>query len=349
MKAIFFEKHGGPEVLRYADLPDPELEPGHALVRVKAASLNHLDIWVRRGWRGLHLELPHITGSDVAGELVEVGPNSQPPSGGAWNAGDRVVVNPGINLFQDEWTRTGQHSLSPGYRVLGEQIRGGLAEYVVVPTENIFRLPEEVPFDRAAAGLLVGVTAWRMLFHCANLQPGQSILIVGAGGGVNSVTTAIAKKCGATVYCLTSSEEKIRKARDLGADEVLNYKKTSNWHAEILRMTKGRGVDIVIDNVGQATIQKSLRAVTRGGKIVTVGNTSGHEIAIDNRVLFTKQISLIGSTMGSQQDFIDSMNFMLKHDVKVPIDRVEPLSNGIEMLQYLEEGKQFGKIVLTTD
>lgn len=340
MKAIFFEKHGDIDVLKYADLPDPEPKPGEALIRVKAVALNHLDIWVRRGWNGLHLDMPHITGSDVAGEIVSVNAQSHllPDTS--------VVINPGINNTVDEWTRRGQHSLSPGYKVLGEQMCGGMAEYVCVPIENVFRLPEGRSYEQAAAAALVGTTSWRMLFRCAALQAGQSVLIIGAGGGVNSLTLSLARAAGATVFAITGSDEKARKAEALGAHHVINYNSNQSWHVEILKLTKGRGVDLVIDNVGQATITKSLRAVTRGGKIVTVGNTSGHELHIDNRVLFTKQISLIGSTMGSPQDFIECMNFMLKHDIQPVIDRVEPLSEGIKMLKYLEDGKQFGKIVL---
>lgn len=340
MKAIFFEQHGGLEVLKYGDLPEPKPAPGHALIRVRAVALNHLDIWVRRGWAGLHLNFPHIGGADVAGEIVSVNAES------TWKPGTRVVINPGLISADDEWTRRGEDSISPGYSILGEQLRGGFAEFVSVPAENVFKLPDEIGFEDGAAPLLVGTTCWRMLFKRALLQPGESVLIVGSGGGVNSLSILLAKAAGATVYALAGSSEKASQARRLGCLEVINYRENPQWAVEILKLTKGRGVDIVIDNVGAGTFPNSLRAVRRGGRIVTVGNTSGHEIKFDNRLLFTKQVSLIGSTMGSRQDFSDAMQFLWSHSYRVPIDRVEPLSRGIEMLKRLEDGHQFGKIVL---
>ena len=341
MKAIFFEKHGGIEVLKYGDLPDPKPGPGQALVRVRAVALNHLDIWVRRGWKGLHLNFPHITGSDIAGDVVSVHAESN------WNTGDPVVINPGIKTKEDEWTKRGLDSVSPGYRIIGEHFPGGLAEFVVVPVGNLFRIPDGLTYEEAAAPLLVGMTCWRMLFTRGGLKPGETVLIVGSGGGVNSLAIAFAKAAGAKVYALTSTPEKAQRAQELGAAHVVNYLETPKWHIEILRLTKGRGVDVVVDNVGHATYSKSLRAVARGGRILTVGNTSGHEVVFDNRFLFAKQVSIIGSTMGSTQDFLDAMSFLIEHEIKPIIDSVQPLSNGIELIQRLEEGKQFGKIILT--
>jgi len=340
MKAIFFEQHGGIEVLKYADLPDPEPGPGEALIKVSAVALNHPDVWVRRGWRGLRLEMPHITGSDIVGEIVTVNAES------VWTPGTRVIVNPGVSTMEDEWTRRGQDSVSPGYSIIGEQLRGGLAEYVAVPIENVFKAPDGLSDEEAAAPLLVGTTCWRMLFVRGELSPGETVLVVGSGGGVNSLAIALAKAAGAVVYALSSTKEKMALAEELGAEEVINYVDQPNWHVEVLRLTKGRGVDMVIDNVGQATIGKSLRAVSRGGRVVTVGNTTGHDVHFDNRLLFTKQVSLIGSTMGSKQDFMDAMEFMWQNDIKAPIDQVGPLSDGIKLSQHLEEGRQFGKIVI---
>lgn len=345
MKAIFFEAHGGPEVLKYADLPDPSPRPGEALVRVKAVALNHLDIWVRRGWKGLSLEMPHITGNDIAGEVASL--NLGVFAGTSVPAvGSRVIVNPGVITVEDEWTRRGEDSLSPGYRIIGEHFRGGLAEYVTVPIGNLYLANESLSDEESAAPLLVATTCWRMLFKRGQLRPGETVLIVGAGGGVNSLAIALAKAAGATVYALSSTKEKLDKALELGAAHVIDYKRDSNWPVEVLKLTRGRGVDLVIDNVGASTFSKSLRAVARGGRIVTVGNTSGFDIAFDNRLLFTKQVSLIGSTMGSRQDFADVMEFMWRHRIKAPIDKVAPLKEGISMLQYLEAGQQFGKIVL---
>jgi NADPH:quinone reductase-like Zn-dependent oxidoreductase len=342
MKAIFFEHHGEIDVLKYADLPTPEPKAEEALIKVRAVSLNHLDIWVRRGWQGLHLEMPHISGSDVAGEIVAI--NSATST---WNIGTRVIVNPGILTSEDEWARKGEDSLSPGYKILGEQIRGGLAEYVCVPVSNLFHLPDTVTFEEGAAPLLVGVTCWRMLFKRARIRAGETLLVVGAGGGVNSLTLMVARAAGATVLALTSGKTKMEKALSLGASAAIDYTVQQDWHNEVLKLTKGRGVDVVVDNVGAKTFSKSLRAVARGGRIVTVGNTKGYEIAFDNRLLFTKQVSLIGSTMGSRQDFIEAMEFFRQRNLKIPIDTVAPLSEGIRMIKRLEDGQQFGKIVLT--
>ncbi len=340
MKAIFFEQHGEINVLKYADLPDPEPKPGEALIKVKAVAINHLDIWVRRGWPGLKLAMPHIGGSDIAGEIVSVNAKS------IWTPGMKVIVNPGISTSEDEWTRRGEDSLSPGYKIIGEQSCGGLAELVTVPIQNVFTMPEEWSFEEAAAPLLVGTTVWRMLFNRAALKAGETVLVVGSGGGVNSLTIPFAKKAGATVFALAGNQEKSRKARELGADEVIDYSKNPSWHLEILRLSRGRGVDIVVDNVGAPTISMSLKSVARGGRIVTVGNTKGFDVTFDNRLLFAKQVSLIGSTMGSKQDFLDCIQFMIKNKIKPIIDRVAPLSDGIKMINELEKGNQFGKVVL---
>lgn len=340
MKAIFFEQHGEIDVLRYADLPDPKPSAGEVLIKVKAVALNHLDIWVRRGWKGLKLTMPHISGSDIAGEIVAASVES------AWLPKTKVIVNPGINLGEDEWTRRGEDSMSPGYKIIGEDLKGGMAEYITVPAENVFKMPQHLSFEEAAAPLLTGVTCWHMLFKRAKLGPGESVLLVGSGGGVNSLAICFAKAVGATVYVLAGGKDKLKKAQDLGADYVIDYKKHENWSLEVLKLSRSRGVDVVVDNVGKKTFTNSLHAVARGGRIVTVGNTTGYDITFDNRLLFSKQVSLIGSRMGSKQDFLESQQFMWQHNIKAPIDRVEKLKDGIKMIKHLEDGKQFGKIVL---
>jgi NADPH:quinone reductase-like Zn-dependent oxidoreductase len=347
MKALCFYEHGELDVLQYTDVPEPEPGPGQVLVRVRACALNHLDVWIRRGWPGLKLDMPHWTGADVAGEVAGLGEGVT-----GWEIGQRVVVEPGISTCADEFTRRGEHSLSPGYVILGENIRGGQAEYVAVPEINLMPIPEgmdaehPIDFAAAAAPLLVSLTAWRMLVHRARLRTRESVLVVGAGGGVNSMAIQIAKLAGATVYALTSSEEKMEKARQLGADVVLNYREDPDWSKTIYKMTNRRGVDVVVDNVGQATLAQSLRAVARGGRIVIVGNTSGPQAEIDARFIFGKQISIIGSTMGTHQDFRDVMELVWAGKLKAIVDRVMPLSEGRAAFEALERGEQFGKIVL---
>lgn len=340
MKALYFREHGGLEVLQYGDLPDPHPGPGEALVQVKAVALNHLDLWVRQGWPGLNLPKPHIGGSDVAGLVAGYGTGANGPA-----VGTRVVIDPGVVLGEDEWTRRGEESVSPHYQLLGEDVRGGCAEYVTVPSRNLLPIPDGIDFAQAAAPILVGLTAWRMLVKRAQLKGGESVAIVGAGGGVNSISIQIAKYLGATVYAITSTPDKMRKAKELGADDVINYRQ-EDWSKKLYQLTGKRGVDVVVDNVGQATLNSSMRALARGGRVVIVGNTSGPKAEIDVRFIFGKQIGLIGSTMGSHQDFCDVMELVWAGTLKPVIDRMMPLSEGRAAHELLAAGQQFGKIVL---
>ena len=340
MKALYFMEHGELDVMRYGDVPDPSPGPGEVLVKVRACAINHLDIWVRRGWPGLKLEMPHWCGADVAGEVVEWGRDVS-----GRRIGDRVVVDPGISTTEDEFTRTGEGSVSPGYQILGEQRRGGACEYVSVPERNVHRMQEGWDFAQSAAPLLVTLAAWRMLIHRARLRAAESVLVVGAGGGVNSMAIQIAKLAGATVYVVCGNEEKGKRALALGADEVLDRSRV-DWVKEVHKITGRRGVDVVVDNVGKATIMRSMQAVARGGRIVIIGNTSGPHGEIDMRYVFGKQISLIGSTMGSHQDFLDVIHLLWEGRLRPVVDRIMPLSQGIDAYKLMEQGEQFGKIVL---
>jgi NADPH:quinone reductase-like Zn-dependent oxidoreductase len=342
VKALCFHQHGELDVLRYEDVPDPQPGPGEVLVRVRACALNHLDVWVRRGWPGINLELPHWTGADVAGEVAGLGTGVS-----QWKLGQRVVVEPGFATYEDEFTRRGEHSLSRGYVILGEHVRGGQADYVTAPAERLMPIPDGWEYARAAAPLLVSLTAWRMLVHRAALRAGESVLVVGAGGGVNSMAIQIAKMAGATVYALTSTDEKMERARTLGADVVLNYREDPQWNQTLYRFTGKHGIDVVVDNVGQATLDQSMRVAARGGRIVIVGNTSGPITEIDVRLVFGKQLSIIGSTMGTHQDFQDVMKLVWEGSLVTIVDRVLPLSEGRKAFEVLERGEQFGKIVLT--
>jgi NADPH:quinone reductase-like Zn-dependent oxidoreductase len=341
MKALYFEEHGNLDVIHYGSVPDPVAGPDDVVVKVRACALNHLDIWVRRGWPGLKLEKPHWCGADVAGDVAEVGRNVS-----SWQVGQAVVVDPGITLIEDEFTRRGEDSLSAGYNVLGEHTRGGAAEYLAVPATNLAAMPEGWEYPDAAAPLLVGLTAWRMLIHRARLRAGETVLVVGSGGGVNSIAVQIAKIAGAKVFVVAGDANKAKQARELGADEVLD-RSSVDWGKEIYRLTQKRGVDVVVDNVGKATLTKSMMAVARGGRIVIVGNTSGPQTEIDIRYIFGKQISLIGSTMGSHQDFRDILELIKTGRLKPVIDRVMPLSEGKEAYGLMERGEIFGKLVLT--
>jgi NADPH:quinone reductase-like Zn-dependent oxidoreductase len=246
---------------------------------------------------------------------------------------------------EDEWTKCGEESLSPHYHILGEDIWGGCAEYVTVPAGNLLPTPDGFDFAQAAAPALVFLTAWRMLVKRAQVQAGETVAIVGAGGGVNSAAIQICKHLGAEVYAITSTPDKMKKAQELGADHVINYK-AEDWSKAVFVATGKRGVDVVVDNVGAATWTQSVRALTRGGRLVNVGCTSGPVVEMDLRLVFRKQISIIGSTMGSHQDFHDVMSLIWSGELHPVIDRVMPLSEGRAAHELLERGEQFGKIVL---
>jgi NADPH:quinone reductase-like Zn-dependent oxidoreductase len=341
MKALYFEQHGELDVIQYGDVPEPKTGPGQIKVQVRATALNFLDIWVRRGWPGLKLEMPHWCGADVAGEIVELGEGVSD-----WQVGQRVVADPGVNLFEDEHTGRGEDSVSPGYHVLGEHRRGGAAEYIVLPADSWAAMPDDVDFPEAAAPLLVTLTAWRMLIHRAVLRAGESVLVVGAGGGVNSMAIQLAKLAGAFVFTVASNDKKAQLAKDLGADVVLDRSQV-DWGREIYKLTDKRGVDVIVDNVGKATLMASMQALARGGRIVIVGNTSGPLTEIDIRYIFGKQISLIGSTMGSHQDFKEVIAMLWAGKLKPVVDRVMPLSQGRRAYEIMQKGEQLGKIVLT--
>lgn len=326
--------------MRYEDVPNAVPREGEVLVQVKACALNHLDIWVRRGWPGLKLDMPHWGGSDIAGVVAGIGPGVT-----GWSIGQRVAADPGVSTVRDEFTRRGEDSVSPGYHILGEQVRGGFAEWIAVPSANLVAMPDGVDFHEAAAPLLVTLTAWRMLINRAKLRPGETVLVVGAGGGVNSMAIQIAKLAGATVFVVAGNSAKAAKAEELGADVVIDRSRT-DWGKAILDLTGKRGVDIVVDNVGAATMGTSLKAVARGGRIVIVGNTSGHQAIVDIRFIFSRQIKLIGSTMGSHQDFLTVTPLLWSGKLKTLIDRTMPLSHGREAMEAMEKGELFGKIVL---
>ena len=340
MKALCFHRHGDPGALRYEDVAEPAPGRGEVLVEVKACALNHLDIWVMRGWPGLQLEMPHWGGSDIAGVVAGLGEGVT-----GVGVGERVVIDHGINPVEDEFTLRGEHSMSPRYMIIGEHVRGGFARYVKAPSKNLVKIPDNVDFPPACAPLLVTLTAWRMLIKRAKLRAGETVLIVGAGGGVNSASIQIAKLAGALVYVVASNAKKAEKALELGADFVIDRSEV-DWGKEVHKLTGRRGVDLVVDNVGASTLPTSMSAAARGGRIAIVGNTSGPLVQIDVRMIFGKQISLIGSTMGTPQDFRDVTRMLWSGEIKTVIDEVMPLSEGVRGFHMMERGEQFGKIVL---
>ncbi len=341
MKAIIFHQHGGPEVLEYTDFPTPEPGAGQVLVRLKVAALNRMDLWTRNGWPGIKLEYPHIPGADGAGEVAAIGAGVT-----RWQVGQRVVINSSLGCGQCDFCLSGQDNLCRDWHLLGETVRGTYAEYVVVPANNLYPMPDGfAEWDAAAAGLVFH-TAWHSLITRAHLHPGESVLVVGASGGVNTASIQIAKMTGATVYVVGSDSEKLALAESLGADFLIDRSQEENWSKAVFLLTGKRGVDVVVDNVG-TTFPLSFRAARKGGRILTVGNTGGPKFEIDNRFIFGKHLSLIGSSMGTLQDFAQVMDLVFAGKLKPVVDRDFPLAEARAAQEYLESGKQMGKVTLS--
>ncbi len=340
MKAILFHQHGGPDVIEYGDFPTPQPGPHQVQVQIKAAAMNRLDVWVRNGWPGIKLEYPHIMGADGAGVVSAIGDGVA-----QFSPGDQVVINSSLSDGTCEFCTAGQDNLCVKWALLGETVRGTYAEYVVVSDRNVVKMPDDFPYDQAAAAALVFHTAWHSLITRGQLRAGESILIVGAGGGVNTAALQIAKYAGAKVYVVGSNAAKLTRAQALGADVLIDRSK-EDWSKAIFQLTGRRGVDVVVDNVGASTMMSSLRAVRKGGRILTVGNTGGPKFEFDNRFMFSKHITLIGSTMGTRTDFATVMRLVFEGKFAPPIDRMFALKEARSAHEHMERGEYFGKIVL---
>jgi NADPH:quinone reductase-like Zn-dependent oxidoreductase len=340
LKAVYFHQHGGPEVLEYGEFPAPIPGPGQVLVRLHAAALNRLDLWVRDGWPGIKLEYPHIPGADGAGEVAALGPGVE-----GWRVGERVVINSNLSCGRCEYCLAGMDNRCRSWQLLGENVRGTYAEFVAVPAVNLLRLPEGFDEKVAAAGALVYHTAWHSLITRGGLRPGESVLVVGASGGVNSASIQIAKLTGAHVIVVGSSPQKLDFARSMGADELVDRSAGENWSKTVYELTGKRGVDVVVDNVG-TTFPFSFRAAGKGGRILTVGNSGGPKIEIDNRYIFGKHLSILGSSMGTHADFAAVMGLIFGGRLTPPVSDVFPLPQARAAQECLELGQQMGKIVL---
>ncbi len=344
MKATVFHEHGGPDVLSYEDIDTPYVNPDQVLVNVKYVALNHLDLFVRGGLPGLKLEMPHILGSDISGEIAEVGSKVRDQ----FEVGQKIMVDPGISCGTCEFCVRGQESLCSSYGIIGEHYRGGYAEYLNVDAKNIIPIPNEGGLDMAGAASipLTLMTAWRMLITKAQIKPGDDVLIIGIGGGVALAGLQIAKAAGARVIVTSSSDEKLTKAYVLGADVGINHSETPEYHQEISKLTKKRGVDVVLDSVGQATWTRSLRSLRKGGKLVTCGATSGPMAETNVNLLFWKQLEILGSTMGSRDELRTALKLVWNQTIRPTVDRILPLSKAKDAHEILEKGEQMGKIVL---
>ncbi|HUX34846.1 MAG TPA: zinc-binding dehydrogenase [Gemmatimonadaceae bacterium] len=342
MRGLTISAHGGLDEVQFRDdLPEPALQaPTDVRVRVQAVALNHLDLFVLAGLPGVTIVPPWVVAADAVGVVDEVGSAAV-----GVRVGDTVVVNPGISDRTCRYCREGDHPLCIHFGILGEHQPGTAAEYVVVPAFNVRSIPATTPVEQAAAFGLVTITAWRMLVTRARLQAGERVLIWGIGGGVATAALQICKLVGAEVWVTSSSDEKLERARALGADHVLNHR-TADVARELRAATGKAGVDVVVDNVGAATWKQSMGALGRRGRLVTCGGTSGPIVETDVRRLFWNQISILGSTMGNDTEFDAIVGHLREGRLLPPVDRVYPIEQGREAYARLERGEQFGKIVL---
>ncbi len=343
MKAVLFHSHGGPEVLEYTEFSTPEPGDGQVLVKLEAAALNRMDLWTRNGWPGIKLEYPHIPGADGAGIVAGLGRCVSD-----WKMGDRVVINANLGCGRCPACTAGQDNLCREWHLLGETVRGTYAEYVAVPATNLYPIPEGFESNQAAAAALVFHTAWHSLITRGKLKPGENVLVVGASGGVNTASIQIARLAGAKVIVVGSNPEKLNLAESLGADHLIDRSKDENWPKLVYNITGKRGVDVVVDNVG-TTFPSSFRSAAKGGRILTVGNSGGPKFEIDNRFIFGKHLSIIGSSMGTRADFATVMDLVFAGKLKPVMDRVYPLVEARSAQELLEKGEQLGKITLIID
>ena len=340
MKAVIFSQHGGPEVLKYTEGPDPQIKANEVLVEVRACALNHLDVWVRAGLPGIKIPLPHILGDDVAGIVRDAGELV------TWTKpGDEVMVQPGVSCGHCVECLAGRDNMCDEYDMIGYRRDGGYAELLSVPGVNVIPKPGNLSWPEAAALPLVTLTAWHMLVTQARVQPGEDVLIHAAGSGVGSLGIQIAKLRGARVIATASSDAKLTKARELGADETVNYTR-DDWPKEVKKLTNGRGVDVVFEHTGAATWPGSIVSLKKGGRLVTCGATSGYDARTDLRQVFYRHLTILGSMMGSKAELLSAMNFIGTGQIRAVVDRTLPLAEARKAHELMEDRAQFGKLVL---
>jgi NADPH:quinone reductase-like Zn-dependent oxidoreductase len=343
MRAVVFYEHGGPEVLQYReDIATPEPGADEVLVRVQFAALNRLDDFVRTGWRGLNLAFPHILGADFSGTIAALGSGVT-----GWQVGQAVVANPTLWCGQCRYCMAGRQNECEHFAILGEHVPGAYAEYVRITARNLVAVPQGYPMDKAAAMPLVGVTAWHSLVVRGNVRPGETVLVVGAGGGVNSTAIQIAKLTGATVLAVAGDAKKAEIAHELGAEWTVDREQTPDWGKAVWAHTGRQGVDVVVDNVGEATWAASLRSLARGGRLLTVGGTTGYSAPTPINLLFGRHLSIIGSTMGTQADFEAVMAQVWAGKLRPVVDEIFPLAKYPLALVRMLRGESFGKILLS--
>lgn len=346
MKALYIENHGGPEQLKFGDLESPQIQEGQVLVQVRACALNHLDIWVRNGIPAYPIKFPHILGSDISGEIKEIHPQAKINLDSRnLKIGSHVVIAPGLFCGNCMECREGHDNQCDTAKIIGAGTKGGYAQSCVVPAKNVFPKPSHLSFEEAASFPLTFLTAWHMLVTRAELKQGEKVLIVGAGSGVGSASIQIVKICGGIAIAASSSIEKLSKAKELGADFTIHTEKEELFK-KVREITDHKGVDIVFEHVGPATWEQSFKSLARCGRIVTCGNTTGPTVPLDLRALFSKDITVLGSKLGTLQEFNELLRLMEKKKLKPVVSKIFPLSEGRLAHEFLERKEQFGKVVL---
>jgi NADPH:quinone reductase-like Zn-dependent oxidoreductase len=340
MKAVRFHEHGGLEVLKFEEAPEPKVQPAEVLVKVRACALNHLDLWLRMGMGSWDLPMPHIVGSDISGEVAEAGSLVT-----RVKPGDRVLLCPGISCGQCPRCFSGLDSACRSYTLFGVMVDGGYAEYVKSPEVNVFPIPGDLSFDEAAAVPLVFITAWHMLVTRAQLKPGEDVLVIGAGSGVGSAAIQIAKLLGARVLAVAGADWKLEKAKALGADEGINHAQQS-IAAEVKRLTDKRGVDVIVEHVGAAVWEACFESLATCGRLVTCGVTTGAEVKLNLQRLFGRQRTLLGSYMGGKGELAEALKLVGQRQLKAVIDSSFPLKDAREAQEKMESRDFFGKILL---
>lgn len=341
MKVARIHQHGGAEALVYEDAPEPSIKANQVLVRVRACALNHLDLFVRAGIPGMKFSMPHVLGSDIAGEIVAVGDLCERVKPG-W----RVLLSPGMSCRQCEYCLAGNDNLCRRFTMFGYGVDGGNVELLAAPEYSAIQIPDSLSFEAAAAAPLVFLTAWHMLMTRAKLQPGEDVLVLAASSGVGTCAIQLAKLLQCRVIATAGGEAKLAKALALGADHVIDHYQ-QDISAEVKKLTGKRGVDVVVEHVGAATWSKSIESLAPAGRLVTCGATTGFDARVDLRYLFSKQYSLLGSFMGTMGELHQVLKFVFRGQLKPVVDRVYPLSEIREAHERLERKEHFGKVVVT--
>ena len=340
---MVLDQHGGPEVLTRKEIELPPLAAREVRVRVRAVALNHLDLWVRRGGPAFKLQFPHRLGSDIAGEVEEIGPGVANVA-----AGDRVLLQPGLSCGTCRACLSGRDNLCKSYRILGENTQGGYARHVHVPDVNVVKIGPDLPFTDAAAAPLCTLTAWQMAVTKGQVKAGQTAVVHAAGSGVSTVLIQLCKLFGARVIATTTSPEKVGRAREVGADEVI-LTSEQDYVAQVKKLTSREGPDVIFDHVGGELLEKAVTVIARGGRIVTCGATAGPVAKLDMRHVFFRQVELMGSTMGSKAMLLEALPFLQSGALRPVVDRTMPLWEARAAHELLEGRKVFGKLVLTVD